>query len=96
MKAWAAGAAGTGDCDAVCAGEPAAYSNLPKSKTNKASSLTIFPDPGRSFGIAFVTTLLALGDSVITRACWGAYDAGDEPIPGNVAEFVVRIFSRMD
>ena len=37
-----------------------AYSNLPKSKNNKASSLTnLFRNQGGSFGIAFVTTLLA-------------------------------------
>jgi MFS transporter, DHA2 family, multidrug resistance protein len=37
-----------------------AYSNLPKSKNNKASSLTnLFRNQGGSFGIAFVTTMLA-------------------------------------
>lgn len=37
-----------------------AYSNLPKNKNNKASSLTnLFRNQGGSFGIAFVTTLLA-------------------------------------
>ncbi len=37
-----------------------AYSNLPKYKNNKASSLTnLFRNQGGSFGIAFVTTLLA-------------------------------------
>ena len=37
-----------------------AYSNLPKNKNNKASSLTnFFRNQGGSFGIAFVTTLLA-------------------------------------
>jgi MFS transporter, DHA2 family, multidrug resistance protein len=37
-----------------------AYSNLAKSKSNKASSLTnLFRNQGGSFGIAFVTTLLA-------------------------------------
>src|SRR5277367_5357632 len=37
-----------------------AYSNLPKDKNNKASSLTnLFRNQGGSFGIAFVTTLLA-------------------------------------
>jgi MFS transporter, DHA2 family, multidrug resistance protein len=37
-----------------------AYSNLPKHKNNKASSLTnLFRNQGGSFGIAFVTTLLA-------------------------------------
>src|SRR3981189_1446037 len=37
-----------------------AYSNLAKSKNNKASSLTnLFRNQGGSFGIAFVTTLLA-------------------------------------
>jgi MFS transporter, DHA2 family, multidrug resistance protein len=36
-----------------------AYSNLPKNKNNKASSLTnLFRNQGGSFGIAFVTTLL--------------------------------------
>ncbi len=37
-----------------------AYSNLPKEKNNKASSLTnLFRNQGGSFGIAFVTTMLA-------------------------------------
>jgi len=37
-----------------------AYSYLPKNKNNKASSLTnLFRNQGASFGIAFVTTLLA-------------------------------------
>jgi DHA2 family multidrug resistance protein len=37
-----------------------AYSRLPKNKNNKASSLTnLFRNQGASFGIAFVTTLLA-------------------------------------
>jgi len=37
-----------------------AYSNLPKNKNNKASSLTnLFRNQGGSFGIAFVTTMLA-------------------------------------
>jgi DHA2 family multidrug resistance protein len=37
-----------------------AYSNLAKSKNNKASSLTnLFRNQGGSFGIAFVTTVLA-------------------------------------
>jgi DHA2 family multidrug resistance protein len=37
-----------------------AYSYLPKNKNNKASSLTnLFRNQGGSFGIAFVTTLLA-------------------------------------
>jgi len=37
-----------------------AYSNLAKSKNNKASSLTnLFRNQGGSFGIAFVTTMLA-------------------------------------
>jgi DHA2 family multidrug resistance protein len=37
-----------------------AYSNLPKNKNNKASSLTnLFRNQGGSFGIAFETTLLA-------------------------------------
>jgi DHA2 family multidrug resistance protein len=37
-----------------------AYSNLAKSKSNKASSLTnLFRNQGGSFGIAFVTTMLA-------------------------------------
>src|ERR1700720_47053 len=37
-----------------------AYSNLPKDKNNKASSLTnLFRNQGGSFGIAFVTTMLA-------------------------------------
>src|SRR6266850_389955 len=37
-----------------------AYSSLPKHKNNKASSLTnLFRNQGGSFGIAFVTTLLA-------------------------------------
>src|SRR5258706_6742182 len=37
-----------------------AYSNLAKHKNNKASSLTnLFRNQGGSFGIAFVTTLLA-------------------------------------
>ncbi len=37
-----------------------AYSHLPKNKNNKASSLTnLFRNQGGSFGIAFVTTLLA-------------------------------------
>jgi len=37
-----------------------AYSNLPKNKNNKASSLTnLFRNQGGSVGIAFVTTLLA-------------------------------------
>lgn len=37
-----------------------AYSNLAKDKNNKASSLTnLFRNQGGSFGIAFVTTMLA-------------------------------------
>jgi FAD/FMN-containing dehydrogenase len=37
-----------------------AYSYLPKNKNNKASSLTnLFRNQGGSFGIAFVTTVLA-------------------------------------
>jgi DHA2 family multidrug resistance protein len=37
-----------------------AYSYLPKNKNNKASSLTnLFRNQGGSFGIAFVTTMLA-------------------------------------
>jgi DHA2 family multidrug resistance protein len=37
-----------------------AYSYLPKEKNNKASSLTnLFRNQGGSFGIAFVTTMLA-------------------------------------
>jgi MFS transporter, DHA2 family, multidrug resistance protein len=59
-EAWARGLQGLGIATLFVPVSQLAYSNLPKSKNNKASSLTnLFRNQGGSFGIAFVTTLLA-------------------------------------
>jgi len=59
-EAWARALQGLGIATLFVPVSQLAYSNLPKSKNNKASSLTnLFRNQGGSFGIAFVTTLLA-------------------------------------
>ncbi len=59
-EAWARALQGLGIATLFVPVSQLAYSNLPKHKNNKASSLTnLFRNQGGSFGIAFVTTLLA-------------------------------------
>lgn len=59
-EAWARALQGLGIATLFVPVSQLAYSNLPKNKNNKASSLTnLFRNQGSSFGIAFVTTLLA-------------------------------------
>jgi DHA2 family multidrug resistance protein len=59
-EAWARALQGLGIATLFVPVSQLAYSNLPKNKNNKASSLTnLFRNQGGSFGIAFVTTLLA-------------------------------------
>src|SRR6202521_5466257 len=58
-EAWARALQGLGIATLFVPVSQLAYSNLPKNKNNKASSLTnLFRNQGGSFGIAFVTTLL--------------------------------------
>src|SRR5712675_3154960 len=69
-----------------------AYSNLPKHKNNKASSLTnLFRNQGGSFGIAFVTTLLArrtqYHQSVLV-AHSTPFDAGYQKLLGNLTGYL--------
>src|ERR1700730_13699897 len=59
-EAWARALQGLGIATLFVPVSQLAYSNLAKHKNNKASSLTnLFRNQGGSFGIAFVTTLLA-------------------------------------
>jgi MFS transporter, DHA2 family, multidrug resistance protein len=59
-EAWARALQGLGIAFLFVPVSQLAYSHLPKDKNNKASSLTnLFRNQGGSFGIAFVTTLLA-------------------------------------
>src|ERR1700758_2902246 len=59
-EAWARALQGLGIATLFVPVSQLAYSNLPRNKNNKASSLTnLFRNQGGSFGIAFVTTLLA-------------------------------------
>src|ERR1700740_2238019 len=59
-EAWARAMQGLGIATLFVPVSQLAYSNLAKSKNNKASSLTnLFRNQGGSFGIAFVTTMLA-------------------------------------
>src|SRR3979411_1661534 len=59
-EAWARALQGLGIATLFVPVSQLAYSNLPKHKNNKASSLTnLFRNQGGSFGIAFVTTVLA-------------------------------------
>jgi MFS transporter, DHA2 family, multidrug resistance protein len=59
-EAWARALQGLGIAFIFVPVSQLAYSNLPKEKNNKASSLTnLFRNQGASFGIAFVTTVLA-------------------------------------
>jgi DHA2 family multidrug resistance protein len=59
-EAWARALQGLGIAFLFVPISQLAYSYLPKNKNNKASSLTnLFRNQGASFGIAFVTTLLA-------------------------------------
>jgi len=59
-EAWARALQGLGIAFLFVPVSQLAYSYLPKDKNNKASSLTnLFRNQGGSFGIAFVTTLLA-------------------------------------
>jgi DHA2 family multidrug resistance protein len=59
-EAWARALQGLGIATLFVPVSQLAYSNLPTNKNNKASSLTnLFRNQGGSFGIAFVTTLLA-------------------------------------
>ena len=60
MKRWREQLQGLGIATLFVPVSQLAYSNLPKHKNNKASNLTnLFRNQGGSFGIAFVTTLLA-------------------------------------
>jgi len=60
QEAWARALQGLGIATLFVPVSQLAYSNLPKNKNNKASSLTnLFRNQGGSFGIAFVTTMLA-------------------------------------
>ena len=59
-EAWARAIQGLGIAPLFVPVSQLAYSFLPKDKNNKASSLTnLFRNQGGSFGIAFVTTMLA-------------------------------------
>jgi DHA2 family multidrug resistance protein len=59
-EAWARALTGLGIAFMFVPISQLAYSYLPKEKNNKASSLTnLFRNQGASFGIAFVTTMLA-------------------------------------
>jgi DHA2 family multidrug resistance protein len=59
-EAWARALQGLGLAFLFVPASQLAYSYLPKNKNNKASSLTnLFRNQGGSFGIAFVTTMLA-------------------------------------
>ena len=59
-EAWARAVQGSGIAFLFVPTSQLAYSYLPKNKNNKASSLTnLFRNQGGSFGIAFVTTVLA-------------------------------------
>jgi DHA2 family multidrug resistance protein len=59
-EAWARALQGLGIAFLFVPVSQLAYSYLPKNKNNKASSLTnLFRNQGASFGIAFVTTVLA-------------------------------------
>ena len=59
-EAWARGVQGLGIAPLFIPVSQLAYSFLPKNKNNKASSITnLFRNQGASFGIAFVTTMLA-------------------------------------
>jgi DHA2 family multidrug resistance protein len=69
-----------------------AYSNLPKHKNNKASSLTnLFRNQGGSFGIAFVTTLLARRaqyHQTVLVAHSTPFDARYQKFIGNLTEYL--------
>src|SRR5260370_2096025 len=59
-EAWARAVQGFGIAFLFVPTSQLAYSYLPKNKNNKASSLTnLFRNQGGSFGIPFVTTVLA-------------------------------------
>jgi hypothetical protein len=70
MKRWREQLQGLGIATLFVPVSQLAYSNLPKHKNNKASNLTnLFRNQGGSFGIAFVTTLLAPRTKSM-RVCW--------------------------
>ena len=70
-----------------------AYSNLPKNKNNKASSLTnLFRNQGASFGIAFVTTALERRTEYHRHVLAGAADAYSGRLSGLLARLSDRFF----
>jgi len=90
-EAWARALQGLGIATLFVPVSQLAYSNLPKHKNNKASSLTnLFRNQGGSFGIAFVTTLLArrtqYHQSVLV-AHSTPFDAGYQKLLGNLTDY---------
>src|SRR5262249_177650 len=78
-----------------------AYSYLPKNKNNKASSLTnLFRNQGGSFGIAFVTTVLArraqYHQSVLVTHVTSFDRAFSENVQNIANRFVVHGYSAAD
>ena len=90
-EAWARALQGLGIATLFVPVSQLAYSNLPKHKNNKASSLTnLFRNQGGSFGIAFVTTVLArrtqYHQSVLV-AHNTPFDAGYQRLLGNLTGY---------
>lgn len=78
-----------------------AYSYLPKNKNNKASSLTnLFRNQGGSFGIAFVTTVLArraqYHQSVLVTHITNFHATFSESAAGIASRFVDHGYSAAD
>src|SRR5260221_1318555 len=93
-EAWARALQGLGIATLFAPVGELAYSNLPKSNNNKASSLTnLFRNQGGSFGIAFVTTLLArrtqYHQSVLV-AHSTPFDAGYQKLLGNLTDYFTK------
>jgi MFS transporter, DHA2 family, multidrug resistance protein len=100
-EAWARALQGLGIATLFVPVSQLAYSNLPKNKNNKASSLTnLFRNQGGSFGIAFVTTMLArrtqYHQSVLV-AHTTPYDERYRAVVGNLTNyFATHGFSAAD
>src|SRR5258706_13553844 len=100
-EAWARALQGLGIATLFVPVSQLAYSNLAKHKNNKASSLTnLFRNQGGSFGIAFVTTLLACRTQYhqsVLVAHSTPFDARYQKLLGNLAEyFSTRAFTHAD
>src|SRR5262252_5910649 len=100
-EAWARAVQGFGIAFLFVPTSQLAYSYLPKNKNNKASSLTnLFRNQGGSFGIAFVTTVLARRAQYHQSVLVTHISTFDQTLTANLAgianRFVERGYSTAD